>query len=243
MSQRLQKVIAQAGIASRRKAEELITTGKVKVNGIVVTELGTKVSVDDVVQVNNKSLRKESKVVYMINKPMAVLSASSDDRDRRVVVDLINDTRRLFPVGRLDYNTTGLLLVTNDGDFSQLMIHPSSNIPKEYHVKIRGQLTTRSIELMKKGLRTKEENYAPVEISKVRIDKEKKITHFDIVLFEGKNRQIKKMMEHLNHDVLALNRFRIGPLHLGTMAIGKYRKLSTEEISILERYAERRHTK
>lgn len=243
MSQRLQKVIAQAGIASRRKAEELILNGQVKVNGIVVTELGSTVTVDDVVQVNNKTIKQESTVVYMINKPMAVLSSSSDDRNRKVVVDLINDKRRLYPVGRLDYNSTGLLLITNDGDFSQSMIHPSSNIPKEYHVKIRGQLTQRSIDLMHKGLRTKEEHYAPVQISKVKIDRDKKITHFDIVLYEGKNRQIRKMMEHLNHDVLALNRFRIGPLKLGTMASGQYRKLSNEEISVLRRYAERKKEK
>lgn len=239
MSERLQKVIAQAGIASRRKAEELITSGKVKVNGIIVTELGTRVSSSDSIQVNNKTIKQETKVVYMINKPKGVISASSDDRGRRVVVDLINDARRLFPVGRLDYNTTGLLLVTNDGEFSQLMIHPSFNMPKEYHVKIRGQLTNQSIDLLRKGLRTKEEYYHPVEISSVRIDRVKNITHFDIVLYEGKNRQIRKMMEHLKHDVLALNRFRIGPLHLGTLPSGQYRRLNDQEILTLERFARR----
>lgn len=233
MKQRLQKVIAHAGIASRRKAEELITQGKVKVNGVVITELGTLVDENDNIQVNNKSLKNESKVVYMINKPSAVLSSSSDDRGRQVVVDLINDKRRLYPVGRLDYYTTGLLLVTNDGAFAQEVIHPSSNISKEYHVKVRGQLSDKSIQLLEKGLRTKEEHYKPVKIKNVKIDTDKKITHFDITLFEGKNRQIRKMMEYLHHDVMKLHRFRIGSLEIGNLSSGAYRLLSESEISRL----------
>lgn len=240
MTQRLQKVLAQAGVASRRKAEELIASGKVKVNGKVVTEMGIQVSPEDSIQVNNKSIKLESKTVYMINKPMGVLSASSDDRDRKVIVDYINDKRRLFPVGRLDYNTTGLLLITNDGDFAQKIIHPSSNISKEYHVKIRGTLTPKNIELLENGLRTKETTYAPVKIKNVAIDSEKKITHFDITLYEGKNRQIRKMMEHLHHDVLKLNRFRIGPINLGNLGSGQYRLLTQEEISRLLHTAKRR---
>lgn len=237
MKQRLQKVMAQAGIASRRKAEEMIVDGQVKVNGIVVTELGTTVDYSDKIQVNNKTVTLESKVVYLVNKPMQVLSSSRDDRGRTCVVDLISDQRRLFPVGRLDYNTTGLLLVTNDGEFSQTIIHPSSNISKEYHVKVRGQLTDKTITLLEKGLRTKEETYLPVKVNNVKVDPIKKITHFDITLYEGKNRQIRKMMEFVHHDVLKLHRFRIGPLTLGKLKSGQYRILSQEEINRLIRSA------
>lgn len=240
MKQRLQKVMAQAGIASRRKAEEMILANRVKVNGIVVNQLGTVVDENDKIQVDNKTIKFESKVIYMINKPMGVLSSSSDDRSRKVVVDLINDNRRLFPVGRLDYNSTGLLLVTNDGEFSQQIIHPSSDLAKEYHVKIRGSLTQRDIELCEKGLRTKDEVYQPVKISNVKVDAEKKITHFDIVLYEGKNRQIRKMMEHLHHDVMKLHRFRIGPLNIGNLSSGSYRVLTQEEIKRLLHSAERK---
>lgn len=235
MKQRLQKVIAQAGIASRRKAEELIVNNQVKVNGIVVNQLGTLVDETDTIQVNNKTIKKEAKVIYMINKPMGVLSSSSDDRERKVVIDLIDDQRRLYPIGRLDYNTTGLLLVTNDGQLAQQIIHPSNELSKEYHVKIRGQLTQKDIDLCHKGLKTKEEHYRPVEIKNVNVDTEKKITHFDIVLYEGKNRQIRKMMEFLHHDVMKLHRFRIGPLSLGKLPTGRYRRLSDEEIIRLQK--------
>lgn len=233
MKERLQKVIAHAGIASRRKAEEMILAKRVKVNGIVIDQLGATVDENDKIQIDNKTIKRESKVIYMINKPLSVLSSASDDRERVVVVDLINDQRRLYPVGRLDYNSSGLLLVTNDGEFAQKVIHPSSHIPKEYHVKVRGQLTQKSIDLLHKGLRTKEESYYPVKISSVKVDTEKKITHFDIILYEGKNRQIRKMMEHLHHDVLKLHRFRIGPLQLGKLASGQYRKLTEEEVTRL----------
>lgn len=240
MKQRLQKVMAQAGIASRRKAEEMILNNEVKVNGKIVNELGTQVDENDTILVNNKPIKFESKVVYMINKPTSVLSASSDDRDRKVVVDLIKDHRRLYPVGRLDYHSTGLLLVTNDGKFSQQIIHPSSQVSKEYHVKIRGTLTKRDIELCENGLKTKEEQYRPVKINNVRIDAEKKVTHFVMTLYEGKNRQIRKMMEYLHHDVLKLHRFRLGPLQLGNLASGTYRLLNEEEIKRLLASANRK---
>ncbi len=240
MKQRLQKVIAQAGIASRRKAEDMILNNQVKVNGKIVNQLGTQVDENDTILVNNKPIKFETKVVYMINKPTGILSSSSDDRERKVVVDLIKDQRRLYPVGRLDYNSTGLLLVTNDGSFSQQIIHPSSEVSKEYHVKIRGTLTKRDIELCEKGLKTKEEQYQPVRINNVRIDSDKKITHFDITLYEGKNRQIRKMMEYLHHDVLKLHRFRLGPLQLGNLASGSYRLLNEEEIQRLLASANRK---
>ena len=134
--ERLQKVIAQAGIASRRKAEELITNGKVKVNGIVVTELGTKVSEKDQIEVNNEIIEKEKKEYYLLNKPRGVVTTTQDDKNRRTVVDLIPTAARIYPVGRLDYDTTGVLLLTNDGEFANILMHPTSNVDKVYMAKL-----------------------------------------------------------------------------------------------------------
>lgn len=240
MRQRLQKVIAQAGIASRRKAEELILEGKVKVNGIVVKELGTQVDATDFINVNGKTISFEDKVTYLINKPARVLSSSSDDRNRICVVDLIKDKRRLFPVGRLDYQSTGLLLVSNDGELTNLLTHPKHEFSKQYHVKIRGTLTDSQKVLIEKGLKTKEENYLPAQISNVQIDSDKKQTHFDITLHEGKNREIRKMMEFFHHEVIKLHRFAFGPLEIGKLASGSYRKLTEEETRILKLLAKKK---
>ena len=136
--ERLQKVIAEAGIASRRKAEELIVSGKVKVNGNVVTELGTKVNPSDKVEVNNKIIEKEAKEYYLLNKPRGVITSTSDDKNRQIVTELIDTACRIYPVGRLDYDTTGALLLTNDGEFANIVMHPSNNMEKVYLAKIEG---------------------------------------------------------------------------------------------------------
>lgn len=240
MKQRLQKVIAQAGLASRRKAEELILEGKVKVNGIIVKELGTQVDSNDSINVSGKTISFEDRVTYLINKPARVLSSSSDDRDRICVVDLIKDKRRLFPVGRLDYQSTGLLLVSNDGELTNLLTHPKHEFSKQYHVKIRGTLTESQKLLVEKGLQTKEEKYLPAQINNIKVDSEKKQTHFDITLHEGKNREIRKMMEHFHHEVIKLHRFAFGPLEIGKLASGSYRKLTEEETRMLKLLAKKR---
>lgn len=233
MKERLQKKIAAAGITSRRKAEELIVNGHVKVNGIVISQLGTLVDDHDDIQVHGKTIKTQKMLTIMLNKPAGVLSSVSDDRQRKTVIDLISHKVRLFPVGRLDYRSTGLLLLTNDGDLAHSLTHPKYHLPKVYHVKIRGSLQASQIALIENGLRTKEEKYQPATIKNVKIDLEKKQTHFDITLYEGKNREIRKMMEHFHHEVLKLNRFQIGPLQLGKLGSGQYRELSQDEIDLL----------
>ena len=150
--ERLQKVIAQAGIASRRKAEELIKEGKVKVNGEIVTELGTKVSPKDIIEVNQKVITKEPKEYYLLNKPRGVITSTTDDKDRKTVVDLINTKARIFPVGRLDYDTTGLILLTNDGEFANIMMHPKNRIDKVYIAKLQGIIKGEQINQLKNGI-------------------------------------------------------------------------------------------
>ncbi|NLC06079.1 MAG: rRNA pseudouridine synthase [Erysipelothrix sp.] len=235
MKERLQKRIAHSGITSRRKAEELIKAGKVSVNGQKVIEMGYLVDDMDVIKVNGKLIDVEKKVYYMLNKPRQVLSSVSDDRGRKVVTDLIKVKERIYPVGRLDYETTGLIILTNDGEFANRMIHPRYHLPKMYHVKIEGILTNDDINRLSKGLTTKEERYQRAIVENVRRDKKKKVTHFDMTIFEGKNRQIRLMMEFLGYDVLALSRLSIGPLTLDKLPSGKYRALTNHEIKLLNK--------
>ena len=151
--ERLQKVIAQAGIASRRKAEELIKEGKVKVNGEIVTELGTKVSPKDIIEVNQKVITKETKEYYLLNKPRGVNTSTSDDKDRKTVIELIDTTSRIYPVGRLDYDTTGALLLTNDGEFANIVMHPSNKMEKIYLAKLKGIIKGEQINKLKNGIK------------------------------------------------------------------------------------------
>lgn len=237
---RLQKVIAQAGVASRRKAEALITEGKVKVNGVVVTEQGTKVSVDDVVEVNGKVLNtKEPHVYYLINKPRGVLSTLNDPFDRPKVVDLIKDPRRIYPVGRLDMDTTGALILTNDGEFAQKMIHPSYDMDKTYRVSVKGKMGFKVTEQLEKGLNVKGVDYQAMEVSNYRYFEDKDRSAFDLTLYEGKNRQIRVLMESFGHPVVRLHRFSIGPLNMDNLRIGEYRELKPYEIKKLLEYAQK----
>src|SRR5690554_4827771 len=170
--ERLQKVIAYAGVASRRKAEQLILEGKVKVNGKVVTELGTKVSESDVVEVNGVKLEKENKVYYLLYKPKGVISAVTDDKGRKTVIDLIKRyvPYRVFPVGRLDYDTTGLLLLTNDGEFANLMTHPKYNIEKKYVARLKGIPTIENLKKLQRGIKLEDGMTAPAKVSMTSFD-------------------------------------------------------------------------
>ena len=235
---RLQKALAQAGVASRRKAETLILEGRVKVNGVVVTELGTKVSPSDKLTVNNQEIdTKESFVYYVINKPRGVVSTSEDQHDRPTVVSLIPETRRIYPVGRLDMDTTGALILTNDGEFAQLLTHPKYEMTKTYRVSVNGKMKYKVNVELEKGLVVDGVDYLPMKVTRVRYIEDKNRTVFDLTLSEGKNRQIRKLMEHFELPVIRLHRYAIGPLVLDDLNIGEYRVLRPYEVKKLRQTA------
>lgn len=238
MSMRLQKRLAQAGVASRRKAEDLIRQGLVKVNGEIITEMGYLVDFQDVIEVHGVIIEKEDLQYYVLNKPSKVISSAKDDRNRTTVIDLINDPHhRLFPVGRLDYYSTGLILITNDGEFANLLTHPSSHITKQYHVRVEGLLSPQAISQVRNGLETPEVDYLPAKLFNIKPDPKRNYTHFDMEIIEGKNRQIRKMFSFLGFEVQKLHRQQIGPLTLEKLQPGQFRKLKPYEIKQLERAA------
>ena len=231
--ERLQKVIAASGLTSRRKAEELITEGKVKVNGQVVTELGTKVSDKDKILVNNEPITKETKEYYILNKPRGVLTTTSDDRSRKTVVDLIPTAARIYPVGRLDYDTTGLLILTNDGDFANMLMHPSYEIEKTYVAKINKVLDKDDINKLKKGIVI---DNRKVDIKRFKVrkkDVEKNTSIVELTIVEGRNHIVKKIFESMRIDVIKLSRVSYAFLTLDGLKSGEYRKLSIKEIKRL----------
>ena len=230
---RLQKVIANSGVASRRKAEELISQGKVSVNGEVITELGTKVSEKDEVLVNGIAINREEKVYYLLNKPREVISSAHDEHNRKTVVDLIDEDKRIYPVGRLDYDTTGLIILTNDGELTNLLTHPSNEIDKVYVAKIKGTLTPSEIMALKKGVVIDDYKTSKSKVKVKSIDKKNDTSIVEIIIHEGKNHQVKKMFEAVNHEVLKLKRERIGFLDLTGLNSGEYRKLNHKEVSKL----------
>lgn len=237
---RLQKVIAQAGIASRRKAEELIEKGRVKVNGEVVKEMGLKVSPQDAIEVDNKPiLPKEDHVYYLINKPRGVLSTVTDPLDRPVIINMIHDKRRIYPVGRLDMDTTGALILTNDGEFAQKIMHPSYDMDKTYRVIVKGKMGFDVTKALETGLKVKGVDYQAMKVDNFRYFDDKDRSVFDLTLYEGKNRQIRELMAHFGLPVIRLHRFSIGPLNMDNMKIGAYRELKPFEIKKLLHYAER----
>lgn len=231
--ERLQKQISALGYCSRRKAEELIVKGLVKVNGEVVTELGTKVDPNDVIEVEGNTLTKQEKEYYVFNKPREVVSTTSDDKGRKTILDYFDIDKRIYPIGRLDYDTTGIILLTNDGEFANLMMKPSSNIKKVYLAKINGILSLEEINTLKKGIKVKGLSYNIDRIKVKKIDKAKNTSMVEITIHEGKNHEIKKIFEYLNYDVLKLTRLSYGSISLGDLPSGKYRKLSIHEVKTL----------
>ena len=230
--ERLQKVIAQAGVASRRKAEELITEGKVKVNGKVVTELGTKVSEKDQIEVENNLIEKETKEYYLLNKPRGVVTTTQDDKNRKTVVDLIPTNARIYPVGRLDYDTTGALLLTNDGDFANILMHPKHEVAKIYVAKVKGLIKGEQINKLKDGVEI--EPGVVVKGERVKLKKTDTKTNTSMVqitITEGKNHQVKKMFEAVGFEVVKLKREKIAFFDLKDLQSGEYRKLTPKEVS------------
>ena len=232
--ERLQKVIANSGYCSRRKAEELIKSGKVCVNGNKVVELGTKVSKSDVIEVEGVTLDKNYNYeYYLLNKPRGVITASSDDKGRKTVVDIVNTSSRVYPVGRLDYDTTGVLLLTNDGEFANGLIHPKSEIDKVYIAKVDGILTGYDVKRMRSGLVIDGYKTRRCFVKVRSVDKEKNRCIVEIVIREGRNHQVKKMVEAVGKKVIKLKRERFAFLTTDGLNAGEYRRLTNKEVAVL----------
>ena len=231
--ERLQKVIASSGITSRRKAEELILNGKVSVNGETVLTLGTKVKESDVILVNGEKINREEKVYYLLNKPRGVICSSSDDKGRKTVVELISTDKRIYPVGRLDYDTTGALILTNDGELANILTHPKNNIEKSYYVKVEGKVMGEEIHTLEKGIKLENEFLKPDKVKFRKYDIKSNSTYLTVILHEGHNHEVKKLFEYINHPVIKLKRESIAFLNVIDLKSGEYRKLSTKEVSKL----------
>ncbi len=231
--ERLQKVIANSGICSRRKAEELIKLGKVIVNGEVVTELGTKVSEKDSVVVDGKVLEKEEHVYFLLNKPRGVVTTTSDDKERKTVVDLINTDKRIYPVGRLDYDTTGALLLTNDGTLTNKLLHPKNNIDKVYLAKIKGLIKGEDINKLKKGVIIDNYKTSPCKVKLKSFNKKTNTSLVLLTIHEGHNHEVKKMFEKIGFLVDKLTRLSFAGLDVKTLKSGEYRELSVKEVKKL----------
>ena len=234
---RLQKYMAECGVASRRKCEELISQGKVKVNGKIVTELGTKINPNkDEVVFNGKNLKHEDdeKVYILLNKPIGYVTTVKDQFSRDTVLDLIKTNKRVVPVGRLDMYTSGAIILTNDGEFVYKVTHPKHEIDKTYNVTVKGIVTKEDIENLQKGV-VIDENYTTKEANAriLKIDKEKDISRIEIKIHEGKNRQVRKMCEAINKKVLALHRSKIGNIDVKDLEIGNWRYLTIKEVKNL----------
>ena len=233
---RLQKYIAMSGAASRRGAEALIEEGRVKVNGSVVNEQGIKVEIGaDKVSLDGEELKVKSKNYYiMINKPVGYVTTVSDQFERPTVIDLVKtDLKdvRLFPVGRLDYDTEGLLLLTNDGDFTYKVTHPKFNTDKTYIAKLKGGITIKGLNRLRNGVKIDDYTTSPAEVSI--IDAAEGYVYVEITIHEGKNRQVRKMFEAVGSKVVALQRTKIGTVELGNLPLGRWRHLTSHEINYL----------
>lgn len=234
--ERLQKVIANSGIASRRKAEELIKEGKVKVNGSVVTELGTKVTDKDKIEVNNKPIIKEEKVYFLLNKPRGVITSTKDEHERKTVIDLIDTDKRIYPVGRLDYDTTGAILLTNDGEFANILMHPSNKIDKVYLAKIDGIITGEAINTLKDGIILDGVKVVPSRVKLKKVNPENNTSMVEVTIHEGKNHEVKRLFESVGFRVDKLTRKSVGIFDILELPSGKYRPLTHKEVQIVYSY-------
>lgn len=232
--ERLQKVIANLGYSSRRKAEELIQSGKVKVNGQVITTLGTKVKPSDTIEVENTILDNHKNYeYYLLNKPREIISSASDEHGRLTVVDLIKTSQRIYPVGRLDYDTTGIILLTNDGILANKLMHPSSNIEKKYLAKVEGLVTGYDIKRLREGIIIDGKKTAKCQVNLKKYDKKTDKSFVELTIHEGRNHQVKKMFLSLGKDVVKLKREKYANLDLTGLKPGEYRHLTNKEIAIL----------
>lgn len=230
---RLQKFLAEAGIASRRKAEQIIRQGRVTVNGFKVTEMGMKVTNDDVVEVDNKPVNhRQNKIYIMLNKPTGYVTTVEDELSRNTVLDLISGIKeRIYPVGRLDFDTSGLLLLTNDGDFTFRLTHPRHHTQKVYIAEIEGIPGPQEIKRFKEGIILEDFTTSPADIKILK--KRKGVCTVEITIYEGRNRQIRRMCEEIGHMVISLKRIAIGSIQLGDLQEGKWRYLHESEVITL----------
>lgn len=234
---RINKYIASCGIASRRKAEEIILQGRVKVNGNTVEELSFNVDENkDIVEIDNQRIGLDEKKVYIVlNKPEGYITTVKDQFDRPSVLDLVKDIKeRIYPIGRLDYETSGLLILTNDGDLTYTLTHPKHEVDKTYMAIVKGKPTDKELEDFKTGLYIEDYKTAPAKIKVVKVNEEKKYSICQIKIHEGRNRQVRKMCRTINHPVLRLRRVAMGEITLKDVEVGKYRYLSEEEINYLK---------
>jgi 23S rRNA pseudouridine2605 synthase len=231
--ERLQKYMARCGAASRRKSEELITAGRVMVNGQTVSELGYKVNEGDEVMLDGKPLLPESRKVYIaLNKPTGYVSTVKDEHGRKTLLDLVDVPERIYPIGRLDYDTSGLILLTNDGDIYNKVIHPREEKNKVYIALIQGILSGKEIEAFENGLEIEGYVTAPAEIKTRRILGRN--AEVEITIHEGRNRQVRKMCKKIGHPVITLKRVSVGSIEIGSLEEGKWRYLTEKEVGQLE---------
>lgn len=233
--ERLQKVIAQAGIASRREAERMILAGRVRVDGQVVTKLGTKVSSIEQVVVDNQPIERESHHTYLFYKPRGVISAVKDNKGRKTVADYFTDLPyRLYPVGRLDYDTSGLLLMTNDGELANLLMHPRNEVDKVYVAKIKGILQPDEIKALKKGVQIGRYKTKPAQVKVLKTNPRAQTQIVQLTIHEGHYHQVKEMFKAVNHLVDKLSRERYSFLDLQGLISGQYRELNHKEVDRLK---------
>ncbi|AIY80814.1 rRNA pseudouridine synthase [Clostridium botulinum] len=233
MEERLQKYMASCGVASRRKCEEIILNGEVKVNGVVITELGTRVNpVEDNVEYKGSLITKEENKVYIIlNKPEGYITSAKDEKGRKTVLDLVKVNERIYPIGRLDYDSSGLILLTNDGDVYNKIIHPREELNKKYIAVVKGEVSKKDIDTFNKGIDIGGYITAPASLEVLSYANGKSTV--EVCIHEGKNRQIRKMCTAINHEVLSLNRVSIGEIQLKYLKKGEWRKLTTEELDYI----------
>jgi len=233
---RLQKYIAKSGLTSRRKAEELILQGRVKVNGRVIDELGITVDPEkDVIMVDDKVIRLEERKIYiMLNKPEGYVTSLSDKHSEKIVIDLIKDIKeRIFPIGRLDKDTTGLLLLTNDGDLAYRLTHPSHKVDKEYIALVKGIPDNKKIQRLRDGVVIDNRKTSPAKVKLVKTNMNSSVLR--IIIHEGRNRQVRKMCESIGHPVIKLKRVAIGDIKLGDLKLGHWRYLTDKELEYLKK--------
>ena len=234
--ERLQKIIAESGYTSRRKAEELIKQGKVFVNGVKVVELGTKASFGDIITVNGVTLQKSDYVYFLLNKPRGIISSAKDEKDRKTVVDLIDTDKRIYPIGRLDYDTTGLILLTNDGELTNLLTHPKNKVPKKYVAKLNRYMEIEDLKKLEKGVEVEGRVCTPTRVKLKKNDLIKNYAIVEITIIEGRNHIIKKVFENLGYLVDKLTRVEYAFLKVDKLRSGEYRNLTIKEVKKLYEY-------